>query len=318
MDDENSYVKVYKGKYTFKRLSKSVKYQPDIVIYDSNKHKQVSKVLVFDLDETIGSFVELHTIWTLIFRPSISDMNDLPPPYISEMDKQLIFNELLDLFPEFLRYGILHILQYVYKRILAGECHKIFLYTNNQCEYPDWIKHIILYLNQKVTGGEIHFIFERPICAFKIKNIVIEPRRTSFDKIYDDFIACSFLPKSTEICFLDDKHYEKMKHNKVYYIQPPPYYHNLTYTEIYERFIHSPLFNALVKQKLLTASNPLVFVYKEIDMNKKMTREQHIHIYTKMMYYVREFFMMTTKQSKTRKPQHKLGRFSRKKKYRIN
>jgi hypothetical protein len=312
MDVGKPYVKVYKGKYIYKRLSKSVKYQPDIVIYDSNKHKPISKVLVFDLDETIGCFTELHTIWKLIFQPSSTNDNALPPPYISEHDKQLIFNELLDLYPEFLRTGILQILGYVYSRIVAGECHKIYLYTNNQCEYPDWVKHIVLYLNNKVTGGNEHFIFERPICAFKIKNVRIEPKRTSHNKIYDDFIACSFLPKSTEICYLDDKQYEQMKHDKVYYIQPPPYYHNLKHKEIYNRFIHSPLFHVLVKQKRLTVSNPLVFNYAEVDVEKQFTKEQHIHIYTKMMYFVREFFIMTTKRRHTRKMTYKLGKFSRK------
>jgi hypothetical protein len=307
-------VKVYKGKYKYKRLSNTSKYQPSLLnVYDSNHNKLISKVLVFDLDETIGCFTELHTIWTLIFQPSSSNSNALPPPYINENEKQVVFNELLDLYPEFLRVGILQILGYVYSRIVAGECHKIYLYTNNQCEYPDWVKHIVMYLNLKITGGNGHFIFERPICAFKIKNVRIEPKRTSTDKIYDDFIACSFLPKSTEICYLDDKKYEKMKHDKVYYIQPPPYYHDLKHKEIYDRFIQSSLFHNLMKQKRLTVSNPLVFKYPEIDPTKRLSLDQHQHIYTKMMYYIREFFIMTTKRRNTRKSRYKIGRFSRKK-----
>lgn len=303
-------VKVYKGKYKYKRILNGYKHNTTVLkIYDANVNKHISKVLVFDLDETIGCFTELHTIWVCIEQLYKSM---LPPTNMNHNEKQLIFNELLDLYPEFLRVGILQIFQYVYTRILGGECHKIYLYTNNQCEYPDWVKHIILYLNTKVTGGNTHFIFERPICAFKIKNVIVEPKRTSHDKIYDDFITCSLLPKSTEICYLDDKQYEKMKHNKVYYIQPPPYYHSLKHAEINNRFAKSMLYQTLVKQGF-NVPIPIIFKYSEIDPKKQMTMEQHVHIYTKMMYYIREFFVMTTKHRKTRKMGYKIGRFSRKK-----
>jgi hypothetical protein len=67
--------------------------------------KSRKKVIVFDLDETIGSFADLEILWTAL----------------GELDcfkqTQESFNRLLDLYPEFLRYGILNILDFLqYKK----------------------------------------------------------------------------------------------------------------------------------------------------------------------------------------------------------
>ena len=67
------------------------------------------KVIVLDLDETIGSFGELYILWNNV----ISDKT------------QSQFNALLDLYPEFLRYGILKIIDYFFKYF---QNHHIFFY----------------------------------------------------------------------------------------------------------------------------------------------------------------------------------------------
>ena len=82
-----SYVQIYKGKYFLKP-----------------KYKQVSKVIAFDLDETLGSFIDLDILWRTL--------KGLEKQYDIEVD----FNKLLDLYPEFLRYGILSILEFLYQK----------------------------------------------------------------------------------------------------------------------------------------------------------------------------------------------------------
>ena len=63
--------------------------------------KKNKKVVVFDLDETLGSFVELGSFCTLL------------DDYFNNSNKAYsIFNELLDLYPEFLRPNIINILNY--------------------------------------------------------------------------------------------------------------------------------------------------------------------------------------------------------------
>ena len=77
------------------------------------------KIVVFDLDETLGSFVELGMFWDAINNT------------LGKQDSSH-FNEILDLYPEFLRPKIIKILKYILDRKSDGTCNKIMIYTNNQ------------------------------------------------------------------------------------------------------------------------------------------------------------------------------------------
>ena len=112
-----------------------------------------------------------------------------------------------------------------------GYCYKLFIYTNNQLA-KSWTSMIIKYLEQKQNTPKL---FDQLICAFKINDVVIEPKRTTHEKTYSDFIKCSLLPHSSEICFIDDKFFKSMAQDKVYYIQPKPYRHSLTISDIIRR-----------------------------------------------------------------------------------
>ena len=302
-------IQVYRGKYTTspsscQTSSRSSTSSGFTKVYDRKSHASVAKkVFVFDLDETIGCFTELYTLWCFILR-------NYTIPTNNDYEIQTLFNELLDLFPEFLRKHILKILKYIHEQREKGRCHRVYLYTNNQCEYIQWVKHIVVYLDWKITEGK-STLFEKPICAFKIGNTVVEKRRTRHDKTWSDFIACSLLPRKTEICFLDDKQYKQMRNDRVYYIQPPPYYHSLPHQVIYERFCASPIHQRLTPNNHQPPlSHP--FHYAEVSKWKIMTAEEHQTIYAKWMYYIREF-LMSSLRSQTRKIRCRIGRFTRKK-----
>lgn len=310
----NPKVHVYKGKYKYGQRCRThqritPKYAQKVFDYDENGSSGeitvIQKVFVFDLDETLGCFTELYTLWRFLF---IS-----PQTYQTlERDRQIIFNELLDLYPEFLRYNILVLLRYIYDQVCLGRCRKIYIYTNNQCQYLDWVKHIVCYLDAKITDGK-NALFERPICAFKIGNRTVEPHRTTRDKTYDDLVHCALFPRTTEVCFLDDKYCQKMIHEKVYYIQPPPYYHNLSYTEIYARLVGSALLVKLEKKGVLCRSSLVSpFYYSQIPPHKILSMDENAQVYSKMMYYIREF-LFTRSKHQTRKRKYKIGRFTFKK-----
>jgi hypothetical protein len=65
-----------------------------------------SKIVVFDLDETLGYYVEFGMFWDALTN-FIKTHNILIP-----ID-QLLFNKVLDLYPEFLRPNIINILNYL-------------------------------------------------------------------------------------------------------------------------------------------------------------------------------------------------------------
>jgi hypothetical protein len=79
-------------------------------------------------------------------------------------------------------------------------------------------------------------LFDKVIGAFKVDNMSFEISRTTNKKIYSDLIRCTMLPKNTEFCFIDDTEYNKMKHDKIYYIQPKAYIHSLSVQEIVNRW----------------------------------------------------------------------------------
>ena len=259
-----------------------------------------SKVIVLDLDETIGSFQDLFILWRFIKKNERQEINTI------------LFDELLDLYPEFLRHGILSILEYLAYKKSIGECSKIFLYTNNQCSLDsEWIYLITHYLDKKL--GLIDPLFDQLICSFKIQNKRVEIKRTSQEKTYTDLIRCTLLPKSTEICFIDNSYYEKMKHGRVYYIQPKSYHHSLTQNEIIERclgFIESsPFFTS-------NTSKELYNWFSKYNPHKRsyIGESDDFIVSQKIMYHLKEFFILTTKKQKTRKVGIKLGRFTRKRK----
>ena len=90
------YIQLYKGEYIKQSSNTS----------NNKLIKLKPKVIVFDLDETIGSFYDLELLWRGLHI--YKNKND----YVFD-NTQENFNKLLDLYPEFLRYGILNILDFL-------------------------------------------------------------------------------------------------------------------------------------------------------------------------------------------------------------
>jgi len=269
------------------------------IIYPKSKIKipnspNFLKVLVFDLDETIGSFHEAAILWKII-----------------ESELQSDFNTLMDLYPEFLRYGILQIIEFILNKKKIGKCDKLYLYTNN-INSPVFPNLISEYLKYKLKSE--NNVFDKIINAFKVNNKIIEHNRTTHRKTYNDFINCTILPENVKICFIDDKYYSKMENEKIYYIQPSPYYHNLTNKEIIERFSMTSFNSEDNMNKINSILNvPFIdYKYQENMMNVEQMKKIEKRIYKKIMYYVKEFFYITNSTEKTKKIRVPLGKFTRK------
>jgi hypothetical protein len=228
------------------------------------------------------------------------------------------FFDILELYPEFLRYGIIPILEYLNQKKKNGDCDKVYIYTNNQCP-DDWTKRISDYFNKKLLSEAD--IFDKVICAFKINNCQVELNRTTHDKTHNDFINCSILPPTTEICFIDNTYFSGMRRERVYYIQPKSYHHHLSTKEIIDRFAYSKLGSQITSTK-----NELPFLISSLtEFFKGCNRylpgnptfrqlETDIYVAQKIMYHVKEFFYITcSRRLRTRKIKVKLGRFTRKK-----
>lgn len=180
------------------------------------------KVVVFDLDETLGNFIELG-----MFCDSLETIRGIPIP-------EAHFFEIIDLFSECLRPDIIKILSYLKGKKQKGECEKIMIYTNNQGP-KEWTVNISKYFNNKLNTK----LFDDIVAAFKVNGKRVELCRTSHDKSVDDLIKCTKIPSNTKICFLDDQYHPYMKHSNVYYINVKPYEYNYSFEDMAERYYNT-------------------------------------------------------------------------------
>ena len=183
------------------------------------------KIVVLDVDDTVGYFVELGILCDALTQ--LAWNNDAAAQYTH-------FNHLMDAFPEFLRPNILDILRFLKMKKDANECCGVMVYTNNNGPRA-WVEHIIKYMESKLGAP----LFDQIVAAFKVNGKIIEMGRTTHDKTYEDLLRCTKLPSNVEVCFLDDQMHSHMEHGQVYYIHVKPYVHQLSVQTLMDRFSQS-------------------------------------------------------------------------------
>jgi len=104
-----------------------------------------NKIVVFDLDETLGYFTQLCTIWELIEQYIYQNNIDIDAGKIQQED----FNNLLDLFPEYVRPNLETILDYLKQKKISKKCKNVMIYTNNQRQ-KKWVFLIKKYFETKI------------------------------------------------------------------------------------------------------------------------------------------------------------------------
>jgi len=231
------------------------------------------KVVVFDLDETLGYFGELGRFCNL-----------LDEYYKNPNKSYSIFNELMDLYPEFIRPNIMNILKYLLQKKKENKCQAVMIYTNNTGGRK-WAEHIKGYFEHKLTSK----IFEQIIAAFKINGKVVEINRTSHEKCVDDFFRCTRLPPDIEICFVDDIFHPKMSNDNVYYIHVKEYKHMLPSNEMLNRYLNSPLSNDMKNKDEFRQFSAFNLKYNVVEKDKH-EHDIDIIVSKKMLEHIKEFF----------------------------
>jgi hypothetical protein len=251
-------------------------------------HNNKLKIVVFDLDETLGYFVELG-----IF---INALETILHTTISDND----FVKLLDLYPEFIRPNIMKILRYLkYKK--KHNKTQVMIYTNNQGP-REWVVKIKDYFENKLN----YKLFDHIIAAFKVRGERIEMNRTSHDKTLDDFIRCTKLPKTTNICFLDDQYHPGMEHENVYYINLKPYKNTIDFNVMAERYYDSKMNTSdMDKDEFIKQITDNMKQYNIPIYSKKSDELQIDKIVGKKIIYHLEEFFKSQLQNNTRKKMRK-------------
>jgi hypothetical protein len=250
------------------------------------------KIVVFDLDETLGYFMELGIFWDAL-KAFITHSN------LEIQINQILFNNVLNLFPEFLRPNIMNILKYVIKKKKQNKCDKIMIYTNNQGP-KEWVKYIMNYFEEKLN----YKIFDKIIFAFKIKGERVELCRTTHLKTHIDLINCTKIHKNTQICFLDDVFYPHMNSNIIYYINVKSYTYDLPFNEMITRMFNANILIVLdtfyCKEFMLSFMKTYNYIY----ISKSIEAQNNDKIVSqKILYHLRIFFKMKNdnNDNKTRK-----------------
>lgn len=191
-----------------------------------NQNNKNGKYVVFDVDETLGYFSQLGA-----FMDALSF-------YYKDFSRSHFerFNEILDLYPEFIRTNMIDILKYINNKKSQGTCSGIFIYTNNQGPRL-WVQHIAKYFEYKVGGGGQ--LFDKIIAAYKVNGKVVEQGRTSQNKTYADLLRITGISPQAEVCFVDDLNHPGMRHSNVLYLNVKPYVKTLSVNEMIRRYLDS-------------------------------------------------------------------------------
>ena len=243
------------------------------------------KIVVFDLDETLGYFTQYGIFWD-----SLS--NYLKIKNNSQLS-QSEFNLILDLFPEYLRPNIINILNYLKNKKKTNCCNKMMIYTNNTGP-PEWANHIIRYFENKIN----YKLIDQIIAAFKINGKQVEICRTTYNKTHKDLIRCTKIPIDTEICFIDDNFYPGMTHENIYYINIKQYYYDLSFEELLNRFKNSEIGKKVIENDKdfdnLMIQNINLYNYKCLNKNKDEYEIDKI-LGKHIIYHLQKFFNRSTK-----------------------
>jgi len=193
-------------------------------------HK-TSKVIVFDLDETIGHFEELGR-----FIDGLSALHE-NKQFTNSYHKdafdhitQKYFDEILDLYPEFLRPKMLNIFKHLANLKSKNKHLKVAIYTNNMGP-RSWTIYIKKYIEKKVGRK----LFDKVISGYR-------PRekgncRTTHLKTHKDLIKCMNLSENTPIVFFDDQYHPKMKTDNIHYVHLTPYHRGIAFLDMIKRFM---------------------------------------------------------------------------------
>jgi hypothetical protein len=238
----------------------------------------IAKVVVFDLDETLGYFTQLGVLFDTI------------ETFTNEEIPFELFCKLFDLYKDIFRINIFSILNYL-KRIKTRNNVKIMIYTNNQGD-KKWCINIIKYIEHKISYN----LFDHIIHAYKVGNKVVEHCRTSHDKKYSDLIKCAKLSDKTKVCFIDDQYHPYMKHKNVYYINIKPYTFKVNNEIFCNTFFESEVFDDVCKEYNITDSIIFKSYIQDSFKNIKFisdTTDEELKVdkilAKKIMYHIQKF-----------------------------
>ncbi len=206
------------------------------------KKLQQPHVVVFDLDETLGYFSQFSLIWDSLTNHILRSVK-------WGHHNMIDFFLTLDIFPEYLRPGIIDVLRYLLEQKSKNIIQKVLIYTNNTGSKDKWLNYIRFYFDYKLQSNKPP-LFDDVVAGFCDKNgNRIELRRKHKHKCVSDLVECAKLPPDTRIFFVDDMKHNQMVSSNVVYIKVKPYKRTLHLQDIRFRLAtRLPTYRHIVQQ----------------------------------------------------------------------
>ena len=241
------------------------------------------KIVVFDLDETLGHFTDIYMFYEyfLMIQNGLSTKT---------------FKELFDLFPDLIRPNLINVLNYIKRQCKQRTCDGVVVYTNNHAG-SKWVNHILDYLNNKIN----YKLFNKTILSFKQHGLLNEVCRSSRLKCMTDFRRCTGLPLDTNICYIDDVYYPQMDNVGVYYICIKPFIHKIDMETMISRVSSSTYFQKFIKNMTNFRKDLLSKGVHNSSSSKTYKEDKEIGII--LLQYIKDFFQQSALH--TRKQKHK-------------
>lgn len=235
------------------------------------------KYIVFDLDETLGTFVQLG-----IFKDALEATFEIALT-------QQAFNELCQAFIKSFRPNLLQILKTIQQHKKTSDDIYLVIYTNN-IGPKSWTVQIKTFLEDQLQeSGLFDYIIGGYIDMYDQRT---ELCRTTMAKLPADIRRCIGSPQDAKYLFFDDQHHPEMIHRDVTYIKIKPYRYEYTHREMIRQFLQTKLAKFLLQYYNnpelfserfaleLSRSNhyPKPITQNELDVDVIITKQMHNHV----------------------------------------
>ncbi len=243
------------------------------------------KLIVFDLDETIGHFEQVS-----IF------LNGLQNIIKGNISDKYIY-KLLDIWPNIFRYKIFEVFKLIKKAKNKNNSIKVAIYTNNMGP-RSWTFYIKSYIEKKLNFK----LFDHVITAYRPHEKT--NYRTTHDKTYKDLIRSVNSKNNIDVLFFDDVYHEYMKHYNVDYVKLIPYKYSVNNKKLIKDYIYSKHNNLIFDNDIVTFKD-IMFKFLNSGPDKyriyNTPKESNIKQYKKMIKNIKSFLNIKGSKNYTRK-----------------
>ena len=224
------------------------------------------KIIIFDLDETIGFFGEIYTFFCAI-KYYFSVYSN------AEYKDADVIGYLIDIFPELLRPGILNILHNLaQERITNGSSFYIYMYTSNRL-HNSWANNIKNYLNNKTRYNIFHEV---------VFNGTPKKHKLVHNKSIEDFSKQSKIETNNDFCFIDNNFHPYMIKPNIHYIHLNHYICYISINELIHRTLMSTTLGKCISYKTIFIKEIKTYyknvfskrVFNYLNSDRKKTNEE--------------------------------------------